>query len=173
MPRFLVQETAVHWVDVFRFLLGAPQAVYADLRRLNPAIAGEDAGVILFDHPGGVTALFDGNRLLDHSSDNTRRTMGEALFEGTKGTLTLFGDGRVEKRAFGAVDSTVVLAPDRWDGFGGDCVHALQRHVTEALRAGQTPENTARDYCGVLRIRDAIYRSAETGSKIRLGPGAE
>ena len=44
MPRFLVRETAVHWVDTFRFLLGNPLSVYADLRRLNPAIAGEDAG---------------------------------------------------------------------------------------------------------------------------------
>ncbi|MEM7589839.1 MAG: hypothetical protein AAF320_06780, partial [Myxococcota bacterium] len=28
-------------------------------------------------------ALFDGNRLLDHSAENTRCTMGEALVEGT------------------------------------------------------------------------------------------
>ena len=40
MERFLVHETAVHWVDTFRFLLGEPTAVYADLRKMNPAIAG-------------------------------------------------------------------------------------------------------------------------------------
>ncbi len=43
----LVHETGVHWIDTFRFLLGPITAVYADLRHLNPAIAGEDAG----DHP--------------------------------------------------------------------------------------------------------------------------
>ncbi|MEO1294188.1 MAG: Gfo/Idh/MocA family oxidoreductase, partial [Pseudomonadota bacterium] len=83
MPRFLVHETAVHWIDTFRYLMGEAETVYADLRRLNPAIAGEDAGHVIFDHDSGVRALFDGNRLLDHAADNTRRTMGEALVEGT------------------------------------------------------------------------------------------
>ncbi|MEZ5906603.1 MAG: hypothetical protein R3C69_16410 [Geminicoccaceae bacterium] len=46
MGRFLVHETAIHFIDVFRFLLGEPEAVLARLVRLNPAIAGEDAGVI-------------------------------------------------------------------------------------------------------------------------------
>lgn len=168
MRRFLVQETAVHWVDVFRFLLGPALSVYADLRQINPAIAGEDAGIILFEHQGGVRAVFDGNRLLDHASDNLRRTMGEALFEGTQGTLELFGDGRVMHRRFGAQVSDTLLAADTWEGFGGDCVYNLQAHIIEALTSGNAPENRAGDYCTVLRTRDAIYRSAETGAKVTL-----
>ena len=35
MERFLVHETAVHWIDTFRYLAGDPVAVYADLRRIN------------------------------------------------------------------------------------------------------------------------------------------
>lgn len=173
MHRFLVQETAVHWVDVFRFLLGEPVSVYADLRQINPAIAGEDAGIVLFEHRGGLRAVFDGNRLLDHASDNLRRTMGEALFEGTDGTLELFGDGRITHRRFGAYDSRTVLPADTWDGFGGDCVYALQSHVIHALATDTAPENLASDYCTVLRTRDAIYQSAETGSKIMLAHSGE
>ena len=169
MPEFLVHETAVHWIDTFRFLFGNPHAVYADLRRINPAISGEDAGVILFDHPEGVRAIFDGNRLLDHDADNMRRTMGEALFEGTEGVLTLFGDGRVERRSFGSRQEEIVLQPDTWDGFGGDCVHHLQSHVVTAIDAGLAPENTARQYCEVIRIKDAIYDSSRTGRKVSLG----
>ncbi len=166
MPHFLIHETGVHWIDVFRYLFGDPLAVYADLRRLNPVIAGEDAGFVLFDHPGGVRTLFDGNRLLDHAADNRRRTMGEALIEGTKGTLTLFGDGRVTLRDFGTVTERVVLPPDTWPGFGGDCVHGLQAHVVSALLHGTELANTARDYLTVIKVRDAIYRSAEAGTKI-------
>lgn len=167
MPRFLVHETAVHWIDTFRYLFGPARAVYADLRRINPAIAGEDAGHILFDH-GPVQALFDGNRHLDHVADNLRRTMGEARIEGTEGVLDLYGDGRVTRRAFGAADTVTVLPPDTWEGFGGDCVHALQAHVIAAMRTGATPENTARDYLDVIRVKDAIYLSADTGRKISL-----
>lgn len=165
MERFLVHETGVHWVDTFRYLLGDPQAVYADLRQINPVIAGEDAGYILFDHPNGVRALFDGNRHLDHDADNLRRTMGEALFEGTEGTITLTGDGAVHLRPFGLPEKQTLLPPDTWDGFGGDCVHALQSHVVLGLLDSAPLENTARDYLTVAQIEAAIYRSAETGQK--------
>ncbi|WP_295315692.1 Gfo/Idh/MocA family oxidoreductase [Roseobacter sp.] len=168
MPQFLVHETGVHWIDTFRFLFGNPHAVYADLRRINPVIAGEDAGYVLFDHPNGVRTILDGNRLADHAADNLRRTMGEGLFEGTDGTLALYGDGRVTFRAFGMTVEETVSPVDPWDGFGGDCVRFLQQHVIDALCAGTPPENTARDYLTVLRVRDAIYRSAETQRKIAL-----
>lgn len=168
MDKFLMHETAVHWVDTFRFLLGDPTAVYADLRKVNPVIAGEDAGYVLFDHPDGVRALFDGNRNLDHSADNHRRTMGEALIEGTEGTLAIYGDGRVTLRAFGDMSETEILAADTWHGFGGDCVHALQSHAVSGF-LGKTPlENIAADYLRVIEIEQAIYESAETGRKISL-----
>lgn len=168
MERFLVHETAVHWVDTFRYLLGDPVSVYADLRRINPVIAGEDAGHILFEHPGGVRALFDGNRHLDHDADNQRRTMGEALFEGTLGTIELRGDGAVRFRAFGTSDWATLLAPDKWDGFGGDCVHALQSHVIAGILDGAPLENRAQDYLVVEQIEAAIYASAELGQKQAL-----
>ncbi len=169
MERFLVHETAVHWVDTFRYLLGDPLSVYADLRKINPVIAGEDAGYILSEHPGGVRALFDGNRHLDHAADNARRTMGEALLEGTEGTLDLRGDGSVTLRRFGALAQTQLLAPDTWDGFGGDCVHALQGHVVSGIVDGTALENRAEDYLAVVAIEEAIYASAAEGRKQTLG----
>ena len=163
MPRFLVHETAVHWIDTFRYLAGPPQRVFADLRKLNPVIAGEDAGVILFDQGTGVRAIFDGNRLLDHSATNTRCTMGEALVEGTEGTLTLQGDGSVHLRRFGTLESSERLSATTATGFGGDCVYHLQRHVVQALTTGSAFENTAQEYLSVIAIENAIYRSAEQG----------
>ena len=168
MPRFLIHETAVHWVDTFRYLFGPISHVYADLRRLNPAIKGEDAGVVLFDHASGVRAVFDGNRHLDHVADNLRRTMGEAWIEGTEGTLTLSGDGSVTRRAFGSAEIVTVLPPDTWDGFGGDCVYRLQSHVIRAMQKGTLLENEAQDYLSVLAIRDAVYASNEAGRKLAL-----
>ena len=94
MPRFLMHETGVHYVDTFRYLLGPPDGVYADLRRLNPAIRGEDAGLFVLDYAGGARAVFDGNRLLDFPTDDPRRTFGTATLEGTEATLELAGDGR-------------------------------------------------------------------------------
>lgn len=168
MPKLLIHETGVHWIDTFRYLFGNPTAVYADLRQINPVLVGEDAGFVLFDHPGGVRTLFDGNRLLDHAADNLRRTMGEALLEGTNGSLTLLGDGSVELRVFGHQTTEQILPPDEHQGFGGDCVHALQAHVVSGLLRGTDFANTAKEYLNVIRTRDAIYRSAEIGQKIRI-----
>jgi predicted dehydrogenase len=168
MEKFLIHETCVHWVDTFRYLFGSPRYVYADLRRVNPVIAGEDAGYVIFDHPGGVRALFDGNRGLDHAADNTRRTMGEALIEGSEGVLSLTGDGAVALRRFGAIESEVILPPDTHDGFGGDCTHALQSHVISGLIDQAPLENLAADYLGVIKTEQAIYRSAKEHRKMKV-----
>lgn len=76
MPRLLVVETAIYLSDTFRFLLGEIDAVYARLRRLNLAIKGEDAGLIIFDFASSAAGLFDGNRLNDHVASRPHRTMG-------------------------------------------------------------------------------------------------
>ncbi|RLJ58855.1 putative dehydrogenase [Litoreibacter meonggei] len=168
MPRLLVHETAVHWVDAFRFLFGQPTAVYADLRRMNPIISGEDAGHILFEFPEGRRALFDGNRLLDHAAENHRLTFGEGLFEGTEGALALSGDGALHLRRFGQTENVAILPARDWSGFGGDCVFALQKHVVTGLKDGQPFENEAADYLFVREVEEAIYRSSEIGARVEL-----
>lgn len=167
MPRFLVHETGVHWIDTFRFLLGEPSAVYADLRRVNPVIAGEDAGYLVFDYPDGGRALFDGNRLLDHAAENCRTTLGEALLEGTEGTITLQGDGSLKLRRFGATKAEELLAAEDWPGFAGDCVCALNKHVVEGLDGLRPFENEARDYLKVIEVEEALYESDRLERKIR------
>jgi len=166
MPRFLVHETAVHWVDTFRFFLGEPESIFADLRQLNPAIAGEDAGHILFYYPNGVRAMFDGNRLLDHAATNHRCTMGEALVEGTEGTISLAGDGSVTLRKFGELDQMELMGASTATTFGGDCVFHLQEHVVKALNGEGALENTAADYLRVLKAEELIYSSSEQGQRL-------
>ena len=166
MPRFLIHETGVHYIDVFRALLGPVRRVYADLRRLNSDIAGEDAGHFLLEHDSGARSLFDGNRLLDHAAQNHRLTLGEALIEGDAGMLTLGGDGGLWFRAFGAVESECVLFPQAWPGFGGDCVHAFQCHARDAILSGEAAETEAADYLAVLRIEEALYAAAAEGRKL-------
>lgn len=167
MERFLVHETAIHLIDSFRYLMGEVRAVYAQLRRLNPAIKGEDTGYLMFEFASGACGLFDGNRLIDFPADNPRLTMGELLIEGTGGCLRLDGDGGLWRRHRRGNEISHAY---RWDdnGFGGDCVLALQRHVLDHLIEGAPLENIGRDYLANLVIEEAIYRSAETGCRQAL-----
>ena len=74
MPRLLVVETAIHLIDTFRMICGEVTTVCAQLRKLNPVIAGEDAGIIVFEFASGAAGVFDGNRLNDHVATNPRTT---------------------------------------------------------------------------------------------------
>lgn len=167
MPRFLVHETAIHFIDTFRYLMGEVAAVTAQLRQLNPAIAGEDAGYIVFEFAAGSTGLFDGNRLNDHVADNTRRTMGEMWLEGEHGVLRLDGSGRLWWKPHGGAEGEHAYT---WsdDNFGGGCVAALQAHVLAHLSHGAPLENIARDYLRNIEIEEAVYRSAAEGRRIEV-----
>jgi predicted dehydrogenase len=170
MSRLLIHETGVHFIDLFRWLFGDIASVYADLRHLNPAIIGEDAGTVILSHVTGVQSVFDGNRLADIPARNPRLTMGELVMEGEAGTLHLDGDGRLTFRGFGekAARSMAVTAPRQLDVFGGGCVAALIAHVLDCLKTGTAPENIARDYLPVIHASDAAYRSHRERRRIDL-----
>lgn len=161
MPQLLIHETGVHWIDTFRYLFGNPTAVMADLRRLNPVIAGEDAGIVIFDLPDGVRGVLDGNRLADHAADNTRRTMGEMLIEGADATLRLSGQGELWLRRHGSMEETQVPCDFVDTVFGGDCVFNLCAHVVDHMLDGSELENEASDYLVVQAAERAAYQSTE------------
>ena len=168
MERFLVHETAIHFVDVFRYLLGEPEAVMARLVRLNSAIQGEDSGIILFEFQDNRRALFDGNRLVDHPAQNRRLTMGELLAEGSEGVIRLDGDGRLFHRAFGSNEETAIAYDWEDRGFAGDSVLAFQRHVVEHLLEGAPIANTALEYLKNLRVEQAVYQASAEARLVRL-----
>ena len=168
MPRLLVHETAIHWIDTFRFLMGEVRAVYARLRRINPVIRGEDAGYIAFEYESGATGLFDGNRLNDHVATNPRLTMGEMWLEGTNGVLRLDGEARLWWKPHHGEESEHKYDRGPTDTFGGGCCEWLQRHVVAHLLHGGPLENTAREYLTNIKIQDAVYQSHREGRRIEL-----
>lgn len=168
MPKFLVHETAIHWIDLFRAMFGEPDGVYADLRRLNPAIAGEDAGLILLDYADGRRALYDGNRLVDHIAEDRRRSMGDLLVEGDAGVLRVDGEGRIWLRAFGVNDEREHQFQWTARNFGGDCVYLSCAQYLEAFRSGAQHPTEAGEYLRNIRIENAVYESAEAQRRVAL-----
>jgi predicted dehydrogenase len=168
MPRLLVVETGIHWIDTFRYLMGEVRAVTARLRRINPVIAGEDAGYVIFEFESGATGLFDGNRCNDHVADDPRRTMGECWIEGSRGVLRLDGNARLYFKPHhgGEREHAYDRGPD--DTFGGGACERLQRHVVAHLSHGAPVENTARQYLTNLRVQEAVYRSHGDARRVEL-----
>jgi len=168
MEKFLVHETAIHLIDTFRFLFGDIKSVYAQLTRLNPAISGEDAGLIVFEFANGRRGVFDGNRLVDHAADNRRLTMGEMRIEGSDGVLTLDGYGRIQLRKLDS--NTLESHGYHWNDidYAGDCVYLTNKHIVDHLRLETPVMNTASEYLTNLCIEAAVYRSSSSGTKIDI-----
>jgi D-apiose dehydrogenase len=168
MSRLLVAETAVHFIDTFRYLMGEVVAVTARLRRLNPAICAEDAALITFEFESGSTGLFDGNRLNSHQAQNPRRTFGEMWLEGSHGVMRLDGEARLWWAPHQGIEEEHAYDRGPATGFGGGACGALQRHVIAALTEQRPCENTAQDYLRNILIQEAVYASHASGQRVVL-----
>ena len=159
MPRFLVFETGVHFLDVFRYLGGEIREVFASLRRLNPGIAGEDAGWIHCQFDSGAVGVWDANRYNESLVTDPRYTFGEFLIEGSEGSLRLDEEGRLLIHRLGESPREHAYAHER-RGFAGDSCYFALRHFLNALRTGEPFETGGRDYLKTLAVQEAVYASA-------------
>ena len=153
MPRLLVYETMVHHIDTARFLFGEIATVYAEGRRINPRINGEDQALLILVHDSALRGVIDGHRFTEHVPDSP--PMGDALFEGDEGFLTISGSGDVYLGSEKVWTNTVTT------GYRGDSVLATQRHFIECLETGHPFESEGREYLKTFAAVEACYRSME------------
>lgn len=160
MPRLLIYETLVHYLDTARFLFGDIEGVYARTRRKNPLIAGEDGALLTIDHSYGTTGVIDGNRYLN--PERPGPAMGEALLEGDENWMRIIANGDIH------LNGDLVWQSPTVEGYKGDSVRATQQHFIDCLRAGAAFETSANEYVHTYAAVEAAYRSVETGKRIAL-----
>ncbi len=166
-PRLLVYENGVHFIDTYRFLAGEVREVYAVLKKLNPVIAGEDAGAVVFNFESGATGLWDANRYNECNFDNPRYTFGEMLIDANGGSIRLYLDGRVTAQPLGRPEQDQPYEhEDR--NFCSDCCYTTQRHFVDCLLGGRQFETNGHDYLRTLTVQEAVYNSAEEGRPITV-----
>ena len=56
--------------------------------------------------------------------------------------------------------------PHTDEGFGGDCVYALQRHFVDCMLSGAEFESNGPDYLRTVAAVDAIYAAAQSGQSL-------
>lgn len=159
MPRFLIQETGVHFIDTFRYLAGEIHEVYCTKRRLNEAIQGEDSVHLLMRFESGATGTWDANRYNESLSANPRYTFGSFQLEGNEGSLWINEEGEITLARLGEVPKNHDYQPSRL-GFAGDCVLTTQKHFIECLKSGRQFETNGSDYLANLEIVEAAYESS-------------
>jgi len=176
-PRLLVYETGVHFIDTFRYLAsldpsatggaGEIKRVYAILKKLNPVIAGEDSGILMFEFESGAIGVWDANRYNESNYDNPRYTFGEFLVDGNGGSIRLYSDGRLTIQKLSKAEKQHRYNPSK-HGFAGDCCYTIQRHFIDRISDGGPFETNGPNYLRTLAVQEAVYTSAQQKMPIEV-----
>ncbi len=167
MPKLLIYETGIHFIDTYRFLAGEVKSVYAQLRKLNKVIEGEDAGIVHYNFTSGAIGLYDGNRYNESTYSNNRYTFGEFIIEGSNGTLRLDGKGNLTLQNLGKKIRPIDYKHEQ-RRFAGDCVYFTLKHFINGLLNDLPFETSGPDYLRNLVVQDAIYESAQMNMVVQV-----
>jgi len=167
MQRLLIYETGIHYIDVFRYLIGEINSVYARLRTLNPVIAGEDSALVLFEFQNDTLGFLDGNRYNEFNCKDARYTFGQTTIEGNKGTIRLYNDGKITVQLLGEQEKEITYKHENRN-FAGDCVYFTQQHFVKAFLENHPFETNIEDYLNNILIQEAIYESNQSRNRVTL-----
>ncbi|MBM1105878.1 Gfo/Idh/MocA family oxidoreductase [Aurantibacter crassamenti] len=160
MERLLIYETGIHFIDVFRYLIGEVTQVNARLKTLNSNIKGEDFAWVTFDFENGALGFIDASRYHESTAKNARLTFGYWQIDADGGSLRLYEDGKITIQKLGKPEQTHLYTFNDI-GFAGDCVFATQKHFIECLQSNQPFMTDVSIYLKNIGIQEAIYESNE------------
>jgi predicted dehydrogenase len=165
MPRLLIYETAVHFLDMFRYLAGEIETIFCRTARLNSHIRGEDVALIHTMFVNGTNGLIDANRISGALPSPV--AFGTLTVEGERASLRMSPDGALFLTDYGAVEQ-----PHAYDkpeiGYKGDSVKAAQQHYADCLRTGAPCESEGEAYLPTVEAVHACYESAVMQQVVRL-----
>lgn len=165
MGRLLIYETAVHFLDTFRYLVGEITTVFCQTGRINPLITGEDYALVQLAFAQGAHGLIDANRISGPAPPE--RAFGSLRLEGDRALIRLTPDGKLWLTEYGKEEAAHTF-PTSDRGYIGDSARAAQEHFAACLRTGQPCETEGHDYLKTVAAVFACYRSAESGQPVSL-----
>jgi len=172
-PKLLIYETGVHFIDTFRFLFGEIRKVYAQLKRLNPVIKGEDSGQVFFTFENGTTAVLDASRYNENETGvnlytcDPRTTFGILRLDGLNGHLIMDSCGDIIIKPLGK-NSYRHTYDHQIRGFAGDSCYFALRHFIDGLSSDREFETSGPDYLKTLAAVEACYESAHSGLPVSM-----
>lgn len=167
MKRLLIYETAVHFLDTFRFLLGEITSVFCQTGRINPVIAGEDYAVAQLSFASGARGLLDCNRIAGPAPAPV--AFGALTLEGERGVIRMTPEGELWVAEYGKQEVRHDYSIPA-EGYKGDSIKATQEHLTDCLLTGERCESEGEDYLKTVAAVFACYASAESGRVVSLDP---
>ncbi len=160
MPRLLIFETLVHFLDTARFLFGEIGEILCRTARINPVIAGEDLAVMTVRHDSGLLGEIGGHRFGEPEDEGP--AMCDARIEGAASAIRVRNTGEV------FLAGERVFDPAGIPGYKGDSCRATQQHFVDCLRSGAPFETGADPYLATVAAVEAAYRSAAENRPVAI-----
>jgi D-apiose dehydrogenase len=166
MPRLLVYETLVHFLDTMLYLGGEIESVYCRTQRLNPVIAGEDCAVVTVTFASGGQGVIDANRIAGPAPPPV--AFGEMRLEGERGAMRMAPDGSLFRTAAYGEPELPHAFHKPETGYKGESAQATQRHIAACLRSGEKAECEGEQYLKTVKLVEACYESAAKAAVVKL-----
>ena len=168
MPRLIIFELGVHFLDVLRFLYGEPESVYAVTNRASREIAGEDVASILLrygDHQAVVEMSWAS---LPARDSEAASTWGEFRIEGRRGTLLLERNANLKLITEHSEENCQFPQDGELLGYVG-----AQEHFARCLKSGEPFETSGEETYRTMELVFGSYYSAQSNSVYRVGVDLE
>lgn len=163
MERLIIYEVGIHFADVFRFLFGDANSVYARTGKVSAQIAGEDLALIILDF-GKMYGIIDISWCSRESKQEQKSE--QMLIEGSKGSIILDEQGRIH---IATENGKINLPEYDWKGETKLQTHfRLHRHFVEGILEGRPFETDAKDNIKTLEIALKSYDSAQNNKVVTL-----
>ncbi len=168
----------VHWIDLFRYLMGFPKAerVYAEYSNIskNVDIEENSFGIVKFGN-GSVATLnvgYSSPASFPYGRDlhiNIRGTLGSLTwnpaFEGSEDEIFLCSD---HPEVCSAPNRVIKMVQKSAKGYVGMMGQEFVKEFADCVRNKKAPLISMAEASEVLRIAEALNKSAETGEGIKL-----
>jgi predicted dehydrogenase len=172
LEQFILTDIGSHVLDTARFLFGEAKSVYAQTRRVNPTIRGEDVATVLM--PMGEAQTIVSCEMSYASRTEYERFPQTFLFvEGDAGSLEIGTDYFVRITDAAGTHVTRHLPPRYpWADPVYDLVQSsmvpCQADLLAHLRGEKTAETNGADNLETMRLVFAAYESARTGQAVKI-----
>ncbi|MCK4517005.1 MAG: Gfo/Idh/MocA family oxidoreductase, partial [Spirochaetaceae bacterium] len=168
IPRLVIYELGVHYLDTLRYLFGEALSLYCRSKRVCADISGEELAVITVEM-NGLTAVLDLSwASIPAYGCKSKVSWGEYTVEGTRGTLHVRTDGLLrlitdnEEKRFSFPEDSELLG-----------YRAAQAHFIDCLRNGSEPETSGSETLKTMELVFGSYDSAAGNRVYQVGSDLE
>lgn len=173
LDRLEIMLHSIHYHDLIRWFLGEPHTVFCAAGRTKGQYPkGETRTISTALYESGVTSVVHANHV-NRGGDNSaeyRIDGDQGSIRGTLGLLYDYPNGRVDTVEV----NSLVVPTDGWLAYPvttrwfPDAFIGTMGSVLGAIATGTPLRSSVRDNVNTLKLVDALYRSMDSGSSVKL-----